>query len=54
MFSLDLDKVNDDGPSLNLRAGFSVSLSTPHGTFHQNDAMEDQSKAISFRIVNAC
>jgi hypothetical protein len=43
--SLDLDKVNDDGPSLKLSAGFLMSLSTHHDAFHQTDAMEDQSEA---------
>jgi hypothetical protein len=43
--SLDIDKVNDDGPSLKLSAGFSVSLSTPHDSFYKTDAMEDQSEA---------
>jgi hypothetical protein len=42
--SLDLDKVNDDGPSLKLSAGFSVSLSTQLDAIHQTDAMEDQSE----------
>jgi hypothetical protein len=42
--SLDLDKVNDDGPSLKLSAGFSVSLSTQHASY-QTDAVEDQSEA---------
>ena len=42
--SLDIDKVNNDGPSLKLSAGFSVSLSTQHDAFHQTDAMEDQSE----------
>jgi len=54
IFSLDLDKVNDDGPSLNIRAGFSVSLSTPHGAFHQNDAMDGQSEGICCVIMNLC
>lgn len=44
--SLNLDKVNDDGPSLKLSAGFSVSLPTQHDVFHQTDAMEDQSETI--------
>jgi hypothetical protein len=43
--SLEIDKVNDDGPSLKLSAGFSVSLSTQHDSSHQSDAMEDQSEA---------
>jgi hypothetical protein len=43
--SLDIDKVNDDGPSLKLSAGFSVSLSTQHDVSHQTDAIEDQSEA---------
>jgi hypothetical protein len=47
VFFLDLDKENDDGPSLKLRAGFSVSLSTQHGAFHQVDALENQSEAIA-------
>ena len=51
VFSLSLDKVNNDGPSLNLRAGFSASLLTQkHGTFHQNDALEDQSEGICCMI----
>jgi hypothetical protein len=41
VFFLDLDKVNDDGPSLKLRAGFSVSLFTQHG------ALENQSEALA-------
>jgi hypothetical protein len=44
VFFLDLDKVNDDGPSLKLRAGFSVSLSTQHG---QVDALENQSEVLA-------
>jgi hypothetical protein len=43
--SLNIDKVNGDGPSLKLSAGFSVSLSTQHDASHQTDAMEDQSEA---------
>ena len=52
-FSLDLNKVNDDGPFLNLRAGSSVSLSTPHGVFHQTDAMEDHSEGACCTTVNS-
>jgi hypothetical protein len=44
-FYLDLDKVNVDGPSMKLEAGFSVSLYERHDTFYQIDAMEDQSEA---------
>jgi hypothetical protein len=44
--SLDIDKVNDDGPSLKLSAGFSVSLSTQRDASHQTDVMEDQSETI--------
>jgi hypothetical protein len=43
-FSQDLDKVNDDGPSLKIVAGFSASLSTPP-VFHQADMIEEHSKA---------
>jgi hypothetical protein len=47
VFSLDLDKMNADGPSMELRVGFSASLSTLHGTFcHQTDAMEEKSEAL--------
>ena len=48
VFSSDLDKVNYDGPLLKLRAGFSVSLSAPHGAFHQSDGMEDKSEALLY------
>jgi hypothetical protein len=44
VFSVDVDKVNDDGPSLKLRAGFSVSIVTPHDAFLRSDAMDDQSE----------
>jgi hypothetical protein len=46
VISLDLDLVDDDGPSLNLRASFSVTSSIPHGAFHQNDVMEGQSEGV--------
>ena len=49
---MNLDKVNDDGPSLELKAGFSVSLVTPHGAFHQNDTMDNQSEGSCFTGMN--
>jgi hypothetical protein len=52
-FFLDLDKVNDDGPSLKLTAGFSVSFSTPP-VFHQTDMIEDQSKALVVFVMTIC
>jgi hypothetical protein len=39
--------VNDDGPSLKLRAGFSVSLSKQHDAFHQVDDHENKSEALA-------
>ena len=54
VFSLDLDKVNDDGPSLKLKAGFSVSFAEPHGAFYQNDAMDNQSEGSCCTGMNNC
>ena len=44
--SLDLDKVNDDGPSLTLKAGFSAQLSKQCVVFYQTDVLENKSKSL--------
>jgi hypothetical protein len=44
-FSLDLSKVNYDGPSLKLSADFTISLSMAHSVSQQLHADEDRSKA---------
>ena len=48
--------MNADGPSMELRAGFSVSFSTPHhdGTFYQTDTMEDKSEALMIFMYDDC
>ena len=46
--------MNDDGPSLKLKAGFSVSLAEPHGAFYQNDAMDNQSEGSCCTGMNSC
>jgi hypothetical protein len=44
VFFLDLNKENDDGQFLKLRAGFSVTLSTEPGPVN---ALENQSEALA-------
>jgi hypothetical protein len=43
-FSQDLIKVNHDGPSLKISAGFTVSSPTPYSVVHQIATVENQSK----------
>jgi len=51
VFSSVVEKVHDDGPSLKLRAGFSVSLSIPHGVFYQSDSMEDEISSLNGQLI---
>jgi hypothetical protein len=53
-FSIPLLKVNYDGPSLQLRAGFSSSLSTSNSAFHEIEAFETQGKALIVFCWNHC
>ena len=43
-FSLDLIKIQHDGPSLRLSAGFSVLSSGTHSVSNKTDAIENQCK----------
>jgi hypothetical protein len=45
-FSVNLVKVDCDGPSLELRASFSLASFISHSLFHQVDVVEDQGKTL--------